>query len=461
MARKQDLTDKFLKSLLAKTDDALDKVGIKPGSKRPIVPDAQVSGFGVRLTESRPPHLTFVLVARFGGARNPAPRAIGEYPTVGLAEARETAREWRRDIEKGIDPKDKAEASRRAAEASRREEARKAKNTFEAAFKDYVEERRGDRDDDGRTKMRTLDVVDGVVKKHVLPILGNRPLGEITRAETNEFLKAIAKQTPTHARRIRSYLRTFGRWAEEDGRVEESPFLNLKRCGSENQRERVLSDDEIRAIWRASLVLGAFGRAVRMLLVTGQRRTEVGAMQWREIDETKRLWTLPGERTKAKRVHLVPLSSLAVSILSECPRFGSHVFATRAPRRRLVGGLSDQPPVPQTTTPLQGWSKAKTRLDALALAELKKIPSHDEARFPEWHLHDLRRTCATNISALIGERIVVSKVLNHAERGVTGTYDRHHYLPQKRAALDAWSRRLREIVEGIDNNNVVPFPASA
>ena len=362
-----------------------------------------------------------------------------------LAKARDIAREWKNDIKKGIDPRDKAEAARRAVEAANRAEESKAKNTFEAAWSEYVEERRVDRN--GRN--RTLGVVDGVIKKHIIPKLGARPLSEISRVETNDFLRQIAKGTPTHARRIASYLATFGKWAENDGRVEdgESPFANLKRFGTENRRERVLTDNEIRVIWKVSADMGAFGRAVRLMLATGQRRSEVGDLAWREIEGN--LWTIPAERTKPGRAHLVPLSLLALSILADAPRLGVHVFTTRSAPKG-------------DTIPISGWSKSKTRLDTLAIEALREQTGDAKATIPEWHLHDLRRTAATLMTRRGVSRLVVGKVLNHAEQGVTGQhYDLHDYLPEKRQALDLWGARLAAIVDGREtSDNVVALESA-
>ena len=307
---KRDLTDRALRAL-------------KPAAhgKRAILWDAQVAGFGVRYNDRTPPDRTFVLVTRYPGSKNPAPRAIGEYPTMELAKARETARKWREDIKAGIDPKDKAEAARLDAERAKREVERRQANTFRAAFEAFEQEH--------LSTLRTGEVVAGVVRKHVFPTLGDRPLVEITRADGNELLRGLVKKIPTGANRIRSYLRAFGAWAEDDGRIEdgESPFANLKRLTKEKARDRVLSDDlEIRAIWRACADMGAFGRAVRFMLTTGQRRSEVGDMEWRVVEIAKKLWTLPRERTKADRAHEVPLSDMALSIFVESPKLGSHVF---------------------------------------------------------------------------------------------------------------------------------------
>lgn len=450
MIQKRDLTDKTLEALRDHPVRTLRRLlELRPEEeipRRPIVWDAQVKGFGVRVSDQTPPSgLSFVLVTRYPGAKHPAPRTIGDYPTMELAKARKMARDWREDIAKGVDPKQKAEADRRAEEAAKREAERRQANTFKAAFETFAEEH--------LSTLRTGAVVKGVIEKHVMPIFGARPLTEISRADGNGLLRLIAKNLPTHANRIRSYLRTFGRWAEDDERIEESPFASLRRFARERARDRVLTDLEIRAIWHACADMGAFGRAFRFLLATGQRLSEVGDMEWRELDEGKSLWTLPPERTKANRPHEVPLSPLALSILAESPKIGRHVFATRSRRAKPGEKRTAE------TAPISGWSKAKARLDGLALAQLRKLTCNPEAELPEWHLHDFRRTCATQMARLRVDRLVISKVLNHAEGGVTKVYDRYAYLPEKRQALELWGARLEAIIEGRESNNVVTFAA--
>ena len=174
VALKRDLTDRAIRAL-------------KPAAscKRSITWDAQVSGLGVRVTDKG--HKSFVLVTRYPGANQPVPRKIGDYPSVSIATARRLAREWREDIAKGVDPKDKAEAVRRDAEAAKKETERRQANTFKTAFAVYAR--------DHLVTLRTGDIVEGVVKKHILPVLGHRPLEEITRFESNELLKEIAKRT--------------------------------------------------------------------------------------------------------------------------------------------------------------------------------------------------------------------------------------------------------------------------
>src|SRR5262249_22760244 len=157
-----------------------------------------------------------------------------------------------------------------------------------------------------------------------------------------------------------------------------SPAVRLPRYGQEQERERTLTPEEIRAVWSAFDRIGyPFGPLFKLLLVTAQRRGEVAGMKWSELDGDG--WLLPQARAKSKQGHRVPLSSLALEILEKCPRLGEHVFVARGDK------------------PLQGWSKAKKRADALPAA---------------WRIHDLRRTAATQMRSLGIDRLVVSKILN-------------------------------------------------
>jgi integrase len=201
----------------------------------------------------------------------------------------------------------------------------------------------------------------------------------------------------------------------------------MRPLTKEIRRDRVLNDAEIRAIWKAAEEIGTVGHAIRFLLVTGQRRSEVGGMTWAEVDRTKRIWTLPKVRTKAARAHEVPLSDLALSILDSCPELNAFVFASSQ--------LAD--------APIANFCKGKASLDRVA-------------PIAPWRLHDLRRTCATNLVDVGVDRIVIAKILNHAEREVTAIYDRHPRAEEKRAAMDRWGARLAAIVEGGDDN-IVPI----
>jgi integrase len=388
---KRDFTDRFLRAIRP-----------APSGKRTIAYDAQIPGFGVRVTDKG--CRSFVLVARFGGANNPTARRIGSYPALSLAEARAIAREWQSDIDRGVDPKAKEAAARR-------EQERQWANTFGAVFSSYV--------DDHLISLRSGRDVARTIEKHVLPHWGDLPISEIRRPHVHEVVRTLRKGAPIQANRLLSYLKKFFSWCLDEELIDQTPAASVKMPTKETRRDRVLSEREIAAIWQACGGLGPFGRAFRLMLATGARRSEVGKMTWGEIDFDAKIWTLPRERTKANRAHQLPLSNLALMILAECPRFGEYVFTT--------GG----------TRPIAGWNHAKARLDKLTGGEVAP-----------WRLHDLRRTCATGLAKLGVDRVTIGKILNHSEPEVTATYDRFSYGPQKCQALDRWSEHLAAIVAG-------------
>jgi integrase len=202
----------------------------------------------------------------------------------------------------------------------------------------------------------------------------------------------------------------------------------------------VLTDDELRAVWTAAEAIGwPFGRIVQGLILTGQRRDEVGEARWGEIDLAGRLWVLPRERAKNDAAHAVPLSPAAVALLEGCPRVKG--------RAGFVFSLNGE-------RPFSGWSKAKERLDTLALAELRKRAEKrggnpEEIALPSWRLHDLRRTVASGMARLGVNLPVIEKVLNHTSGsfgGVVGVYQRHSFAEEKRAALEAWGGFVERLV---------------
>jgi integrase len=427
LADKRDFTDRFLRS-------------IKPAAlgKRDVYYDAQIPGFGIRVTQSSTGENkgAFVLITRFPGSINPVPRRIGDYPAMSLAAARATARRWRELIAQGIDPKTK-EAEQR------RDEERRRADTFAAALEAFA--------DDHLASLKTGKAVKKAIETHVIPHWGSSPVSKIRRADVAQLVRVLRKGMPIGTNRVLAYLKKMFNWLIDQDMIESSPAASIKRPGKEVKRDRVLSDFEIRAIWQACGELGAFGRAFKMMLATGQRRTEVGAMPWSEIDRGRMVWSLPRGRTKADRSHEIPLSALAISIIDDCPKIGKFVFSTG---RRT----SAMEPEPQ---PIVGWGKAKANLDVLALTKANAILAERQeeelSNFTDWHLHDLRRTAATNMAKLGIDRIVVAKVLNHAENEVTAVYDRHKYDAEKRRALELWGARIAAIVEEPRDDVVVKF----
>jgi integrase len=236
----------------------------------------------------------------------------------------------------------------------------------------------------------------------------------------------------------------------------------VKPPTKERSRDRALSDDEIRWFWHSCGELGwPFGPIFKLLLLTAQRRDEVGGMRWSELDLDKRIWTLPRQRAKSDRGHELQLSEGAIDILRALPQIaadGRLVFTTTG------------------KTPVSGFGNVKRRLDAaMVKARRRSLGLPEEERefrnatglaaneplpveIPEWTLHDLRRTAATGMARLNIPPHVVDKILNHSGgtiRGVAAVYNRFAYLEERRAALEAWGRYVTELIAPARSTNVI------
>jgi integrase len=208
-------------------------------------------------------------------------------------------------------------------------------------------------------------------------------------------------------------------WAVKRGTIASNPFERVPVAATA-RRDRVLSDDEIRAIWNATEGMGSFNAIVRSLLLTGQRREEVSGLTWGELDVGLSAWTLTAARSKNGKPHLIPLSPQMQAILGAQIRARETDLVFRGER----GVFS-------------GWSKSKDRLD-------------HRSGVTCWTLHDLRRTVATGLQRL-GVRLEVTEaVLNHvagSRAGIVGVYQRHAWAEEKRAALNAWGEHVAAIIQ--------------
>ena len=231
------------------------------------------------------------------------------------------------------------------------------------------------------------------------------------------------------------YGRACFQWAVRRGSLEANPFANLPLTPV-TKRDRVLTDEELRAIWVATGGLGSFNSIVRMLILTGQRREEVASMTWEEVAPDLSAWTIPGDKAKNGVAHFVPLSSQAQAILQTAPRMAREAHAH---------GLDYVFPGEQGV--YSGWSKSKERLDK-------------RSRVSEWTLHDLRRTLATGLQKLGVRLEVTESVLNHisgSRAGIVGVYQRHEWAAEKRAALNAWGAHVAAVVDPREaGGNVTP-----
>ncbi len=360
---------------------------------------------------------------------------LGPFPALALAAARDAAVKARASIADGKDPGEEKQEKRRAVqEAAKQAALAKAKAAEEAAPPDLVKAvadsfvKRY-----AKVKMRRRSWMEAqrIFEHDVVPKWGKRRLSTIGRADVNDLVDAVMDRgTPIMANRVLGTLKTMGRWAVERGIVDRNPFSDIRQPAPTSERDRVLDDRELAALIAAADVEPyPGGPMVRTLLMTAARRTEVAELVWSELDLDAKVWTLPASRAKNKREHKVPLPDGLVYMLRGLPRFAASDFVFSSTGKH---GLTK-------------FDSLKRRLDKAMAAQLGV-----DAVKP-WVLHDLRRTAATNFQKLGTKFEVAEAILNHvggSRAGVAGIYLRHDWADEKRAALDAWARRLREIASG-------------
>ena len=385
--------------------------GIRPPASGQLeVVDRAVPGLRLRVGVSGAK--SFVLRKRVAGRyRN---ITLGRYSErLGLAEARKKARALLSDIETKADPVlALPKPAKRAA----------AGYTVRALWPNYRK---------AKADRRSIGEIERVFMRHILPEFGDRAADGISRAEITRFIDDIAARSPVMARNVLSYLSSFYGWAlPRLDRLPGNPCRDAGRPRAPKARERVLTDAEIRLLWSVLDEEGVpFGPAIKLLLLTGQRRGEVFDADRAEFDIKSRLWTIPSDRAKNGVVHLVPLAPRALAIVEQ--------LLTVEKSAKLIAARGNWDAGPS------GFSKAMARIR-------KRIEDRSEASVPHWTIHDLRRTLATGLQRL-GVRLEVTEaVLNHlsgSRAGIVGVYQRHNYLEEKRNALCAWDASLSDLIE--------------
>jgi integrase len=231
--------------------------------------------------------------------------------------------------------------------------------------------------------------------------------------------------------------RLFG-WLHRHRRIAHNPCAGLHRPPAPAARDRVLTSDEVRWFWAATEAVDApkttgapkpFKPLLRLLLLTGARLNEVAGMKRDEL-HADGAWYLPSSRTKNKRPHVVPLAALARDILTGVTTDADLIFTTN------------------NKTPVSGWNRMKRRLDA-SMLKMAKAEKGGKASIPPWRLHDLRRTCVTNMVELGVPPHVVELVINHVsghKGGIAGVYNRSEMLPERREALERWAKHVAGLV---------------
>jgi len=280
-----------------------------------------------------------------------------------------------------------------------------------------------------RVERKTWKDVDRMLEKDVIPYLGDRPVDAVMPREIAAMLNTIVDRgSPITANRCASMVKQMFKFGVGQGIVSASPCVALDPPGGkESTRDRNLTDPEIKRLWERLDKVGmspAARGAIRLLLVTAQRRGELSQARRDEFDLKGKVWNIPAEHSKNGKAHNVPLSDLALEILADLD---------------TLAGDSDyllpSPSVKDAPINSQALTRAITR-------------NREKLKVAAFNVHDLRRTAASQMTALGIPRLHVSKILNHTGRDVTAVYDRHDYADEMREALDLWADTLRAIIKG-------------
>jgi integrase len=380
---------------------------LRPKQSRYIVWEEGGTGLGVRVSPAD--RKSFIYMYRFEG--KPRMMTLGPYPKLKLVSARLKVAQAKERLSKEIDP---------GQELLDAKESARGAHSIKALIDEYIEKW-------AKPRKRSWKEDERILRKDVQPIWGRKKAETIKRRDIVLLLDEIVDRgAPIQANRTLAVIRKMFNFALSRGILEQSPCVQIPAPSKENQRDRVLSDEEIRTIWLsledAGMVQG-IQLVLKLQLITGQRKGEIVGAEWNDINLKQGWWTIPKEKAKNNLPHRVPLSPLALKILKE----------TKA----LSKDSSFLFPSP---------TKENAHITEPAI---DRAIRNNRELFDIDHFvpHDLRRTVASQITAMGIPRLTVSKILNHVESGVTAVYDRHSYDKEKQKALDKWSKRLEKIVK--------------
>jgi integrase len=405
----------------------LEAVELPEGKADHVVLDTLVRGFGIRVRRLSGGRIgrswIFIYRTDDGSARmgiGDADRKTG----MTVVNARARASDLRRRVNNGEDPQGDKKQRREADE-----------RTLRHVIEQYLDQKSGRPNTMRTTRMYLEGPLGRIAKKEgiepYLARLHNKPIHTITRGDISDRLLAVAKNSgEPSAGALKGAMSAFFRWSMEMGYVEHNPMIGALRSKKSPPRDRVLSNEELSTIWRA-LADDDYGRAMKLLALTGCRREEVGRMRWSEISEDGTTWTIPKERSKSKRAHSLPITPLMKSIIDTVPvRDGiDHLFG-------LKRGFTT-------------WSKYKALLD-------------EKLELPPWRIHDIRRSVSTLMNDLgVAPPHVIEKILGHTLGGTHGVYNKSEYPTEVRNAMLRWSTHISEITSDGSKRKIVPLRPAA
>jgi integrase len=396
------------------TEKSITKLELEPGQGDKIWFDDAVTGFGLRIrrvkkrngaASNAPPSKTWIFQYRFADSAHRL--TIGDVSAVKVSRARELASDYYIAVRSGRNP-----------QAEKRDNIERGKDTFGVLVEKYLATKANARHNTVRLMTRCLNV-------YCRP-LHNLALGSIDRKTVAARLSAVATESgAVSANRVRANLSALFSWAMVEGLAENNPVIGTVRR-EEQTRERVLSDNELRLVWQ-SLNGGDYGTILKLLILTGQRLTEISSLSWRELDLEHKVISLPGTRTKNHKPHDIPLAGTAHTLLVARQRNG----------RDCVFGLG--------SAGYQGFAVPKKLLDE------RIAKANDGKPIPPWTHHDIRRSVVTGMAKLGIAPHVIEALVNHVSgfrAGVAGIYNKNQYAPEKAEALAKWDAHINSLVRG-------------
>jgi integrase len=388
-----------------------------PASKRDVIHfDDTMPGFGYRLRLGAGGKVLRSWVCQYRRAGATRRVLLGSAEVLGAEQARTAAKKVLGAVAMGHDP-----------QADRIDRRGKDRLTLRALVDEYLAAK--------QPHLRSRSFVEAkryLTSGYFKPLHG-MPLDTITRRDVAARVVAIVRESgsPTAAR-ARGALSSFFVWCMQMGLVENNPTIGSTKPAESKPRERVLSDDELARIWKCCGD-DAFGKVIRLLVLTACRRAEIGDMCWSEVDLDRDTFTIPARRAKNGRAHTLPLMPMMRDIITSVPRLAS--------RDQLFGARGDG---------FTGWVKGKRAID-------------ERSGVSAWTVHDVRRSVATRMADLAVQPHIIEQVLNHQsghKAGPAGIYNRSSYANETRAALALWEDHIRTLVEG-GERKILPLPSAA
>jgi len=402
------------------TDKIIAGLSLPDGKDEEIFWDGELEVYGCRLRRNLKGKVRRTLVVQYRRVGRSPRITLGTAEVLGAEQGRRAAKKLLARIALGEDPQAEKTARRSA-----------DKFTFRTLADEHLSAKQP------TVRPRTFVESQRYLCGPYFKALHSLPIDQITRKDVAAQLLVITRECGVvTAIRARSHLSNMFAWGIAQGLTETNPVVGAAQLKPPPARDRVLDDRELAAVWSAAGD-DDFGRVVRLLILLGQRRTEVGGMKWQELDLGRGTWTIPSTRSKNGRAHTLPLPAAALNIINSVPRMINRdcLFGERS-----SGGFTL-------------WAFAKAALD-----------NQLGDRVKSWTLHDLRRTFCTRLADLGVLPHVIEAAVNHQsghKAGPAGIYNRSVYVNEVRAALALWSDHVRALVQGGEHKIISMSPRAS